>query len=429
MRVEDMFASFDGDDFEAVMTAAARSSEPAAAPAAVAKSLPNSSNSSLDSSDEPEDLYLAVSRRRAAAMAAEAANKQVPKPKRRKAPLGSQAGDAWMFPAPSNNPPAEPMQGLSLSVEQQYEAAQRALLPPLKNAAVEDFAASAPAGGLARQQPAGTGTTRAVVAAAAVAATQQDAKQQQLLQQQEVEVVMVQRPDAGDRPVSPAPHAAHAQPAGESQQLLVVKPTSRGGIAGLQAEAAAVGQARPAASAPEGMLGIAGVGAATVATQQRQPGEVWSYSSRVLSAAPVLLAPLAAATAEMAGALSAGGHVGSASLAEAAAEEAEARSRLPALPSSDDEEYEQERTAANVACDASNSSSSSSMTGGSCWAEASTVAGPMYDGVDVSNDAVTVRGAGPARRAVGTAALRRALCKLKCSVVASSDRPGSSSSY
>uniref|UniRef100_A0A383W174 Uncharacterized protein n=1 Tax=Tetradesmus obliquus TaxID=3088 RepID=A0A383W174_TETOB len=402
-RVEDMFASFDGDDFEAVMTAAARSSEPAAAPAAKP-----AHNSSLDSSDEPEDLYLAVSRRRAAAMAAEAAaNKQVPTPRRRKAPLGSQASDAWMFQAPANHPPAVLLQGLSL--EQQYAAAQRALLPPLEHAA-------AATSGDASQQPA-----TSVVAAAAAAAARQDAKQQQ-----EVVVVVVQRPDAGDRPVSPAPHAAHAQPAGEPQLLPVPKlklNISRGmSAAGLQSGAAAAGQARPAASVSEGMLGMAGVGAATVATQQRQPGEVWSYSSRVQSAAPVLLVPLAAATAAMAGAWGGAGQLGGVGgAAEAAAGGAEARTRLPALPSSDDEECEREMLAAKIV----SGTSSSSKAGCGSWEPASG-AGPVND-VVVEYNAMPLDGAVPARRANGTAALRRALCKLKGGVVAS-NRFGSRSS-
>jgi hypothetical protein len=409
MRVEDMFASFDGDDFEAVMTAAVRSSElPAAAAAAAAKPAPGSNgvNSSLDSSDEPEDLYLAVSRRRAAAMAAEAANKQSPKPKRRKAPLGSQASDAWMFHMPVNSQAAAQVQ--SLSLEQQYEAGQRALLPPL------DFAAAAEA---ARQQDAGLSTAGAVVAAANAAA-----------QQQEVVVVVVQRPDAGDRPVTPAPHTAHAQPAGDPHQLLFSKlnssasASSRIAAAGLLSEAAAVAQARPAASAPEGMLGIAGVGAVTVATQQRQFGEMRNISSRVLSAAPVLLAPLVAATAEMAGAASAGVPVGGANTAEAAADEVAARARLHALPSSDDEEYEQELFAARV-MGGSGSIKAGDISRAAAVSEAGPVTGEVYSGGFANGGFDYVK----VRQPAGRAALRRALSKLKCSMVLC-DRPDGTSS-
>jgi hypothetical protein len=394
MRVEDMFASFDGDDFEAVMTAAVRSSEPPAAAAAAAKPAPvcSGNNSSLDSSDEPEDLYLAVSRRRAAAMAAEAATKQSPKPRRRKAPLGSQASDAWMFQVPVNSQAAVQMQ--SLSLEQQYEAAQRALLPPLELAAAAEAA---------RQQAAGVGAAGAVVAAASVA------PQQQQQQQQEVVVVVVQRPDAGDRPVTPAPHAAHAQPAGEPHQLLSAKNSSgsssnRVSAAGLLSEAAAVAQARPAAAAPEGMLGIAGVGAAKVATQQRQPGGVRNISSRVLSAAPALLAPLVAATAEMAGAAPTGVPAGGMNAAEAAAEEAQARARLPALPSSDGEEYERVMLGATVV-----DGSSSSQTGESGRAASASEAGPVTG--DVYNGGFEVGGFDyvMVRQPAGRAALRRAL--------------------
>jgi hypothetical protein len=414
MRVEDMFASFDGDDFEAVTTAATRSSEPAApaaptAAAAAAKSVhSSSSNSSLDSGDEPGDLYLAVSTRRAAAMAAEAANKQSPKPRRRKAPLGSTASDAWMFPTPAKNVPAVQVQGLS--VEQQYEAAQRALLPPLEDAA-------AAASGIV-----GVGSKQAVVAAAAVAAEHRDASQQQQQQQQEVVVVVVQRPDTGDRPVTPAPHAAHAQPAGDpQQQLLMAKLSSgsRASLAGMQSDAvAAAVQACPAATAPEGMLGIAGVGAATVATQQLRLGEARNFnSSRVLSAAPVLLAPLAAATAEMVGALSAGGKMVGATEAAAAAE-AEARVWLPALPSSDDEEYKQELAVMASAVAVGSAGISKTR---------------MYNGDEVE-DAVPGYGAAAVanRRPRGAAALRRALCKLRFSVVVSNttgSNGSSSSSY
>ncbi|WIA35550.1 hypothetical protein OEZ86_003975 [Tetradesmus obliquus] len=186
------------------------------------------------------------------------------------------------------------------------------------------------------------------------------------------------------------------------------------------------GQARPAASVSEGMLGMAGVGAATVATQQRQPGEVWSYSSRVQSAAPVLLVPLAAATAAMAGAWGGAGQLGGVGgAAEAAAGGVEARTRLPALPSSDDEECERGMLAAKIV----SGSSSSSKAGCGSWEPASG-AGPVND-VVVEYNAMPLDGAVFARRANGTAALRRALCKLKGGVVASNrfgSRRSSSSS-
>jgi hypothetical protein len=171
------------------------------------------------------------------------------------------------------------------------------------------------------------------------------------------------------------------------------------------------------------MLGIAGVGAVTVATQQRQHGEMRNSSSRVLSAAPVLLAPLVAATAEMAGAASAGVPVGVVNAGEAAAEEAEARARLPALPSSDDEEYEQELLgfAARVM-----GGSSSSKAGDSSRAASASKAGLVTG--DVYNEGFTNGGFDyvKARQPAGRAALRRALSKLKCSSMVLGDRPGGS---
>jgi hypothetical protein len=302
-----------------------------------------------------------------------------------------------MFHMPVN--PQASTQLQSLSLEQQYEAAQRALLPPLEPAAAADAA---------RQQAADLGAARAVVSAAIVAA-----------QQQEVVVVVVQRPDAGDRSVTPAPHAAHAQPAGERHQLLFAKLNSSGSTssritaAGLLSEAAAVAQARPAASAPEGMLGIAGVGAVTVATQQRQHGEMRNTSSRVLSAAPVLLAPLVAATAEMAGAASAEVPVGGVNAGEAAAEEAEARARLPALPSSDDEEYKQELLGFAARVMGGSSSSMGDSSRAASARKAGLLTGDVYNGGSVSGGFDYVK----ARQPAGRAALRRALSKLKCSMV------------
>lgn len=283
-----MFASFDGDDFEAVMTAAqggqphaamseqnsqgamaaagASMGAAAAGRAAHAAVQGNGSlqySSSLDSSDEPEDLFLAVSRHRAAAMAVEAQSKKTPKPKKRKAPLGSQPSDAWMFQRPDDQ---------SRLSRVTYEAAQRARLPPL-----------------GAQPDNGAQVT-------------------------EVVVVVVQRPEVSEGAASPVPPAA-LQPASlaMAHHLFSSKSSSTGTMK----------NAVSAAAAPESLLGLTRVGAATVATQQVQPEDLRRCSSRVL-AAP--LAPLAAATAMMGGGLA--GRAGP-------AEQAEARVKRQALPSSD----------------------------------------------------------------------------------------------
>ncbi|KAF6256314.1 hypothetical protein COO60DRAFT_118818 [Scenedesmus sp. NREL 46B-D3] len=411
VRVEDMFASFDGDNFEAVMTAAVSSSEPHAAARAAAKPVPVSSggNSNLGSSGEPEDLYVAVSRRRAAAMAAEAANKQGPKPMRRQAPLGSRASDVWMFQVPVNTHAAGQMNYLSL--EQQYEAAQRALLPALELASAAEAAV---AGATARQKSASVGSMGRLMAAAAIAAALQAAKEQQV-QQHEVATVVGLRPHVHVRHAHPAPHAAHAQPAGQPHQLLPNRLNSNcsnnsSAAALLQLNTTAAGQARPAASAPEARLGTVSYGAVTAATQQRQPGQVRSYSSRVLSAAPVLLAPLVAATAEMVGAAHAAGQVHGATAQEAAADTVEAGARLPALAFKDGKAYKHELCAVW-----DEGGSSSSKAGHSCRAASASEAGDLI----MCNSGDTVGGLNCLRvrqPAVGRAALQRALLKLTCSL-------------
>lgn len=96
-RVEDMFASFDGDDFEAVMRAARSeiASDPASSGTAQQQLQAVSGNSSSNS------LYVSVCALRAAAMAADATKKQAPALKKRRAPLDdNKSQDAWMLHVP-----------------------------------------------------------------------------------------------------------------------------------------------------------------------------------------------------------------------------------------------------------------------------------------------------------------------------------------
>lgn len=101
-RVEDMFASFDGDDFEAVLRAARDEvpSEPEVdTPHQHAQQAAKHPTAAGDSSS---GLYQSVCALRAAAMAAEAAKRQqCPAQKKRRAPLGDKgSGDSWMLQVP-----------------------------------------------------------------------------------------------------------------------------------------------------------------------------------------------------------------------------------------------------------------------------------------------------------------------------------------
>lgn len=100
-RVEDMFASFDGDDFEAVLRAV-RSELPAQPDKADA---PAGQQQQQHSAKTPpaQSLYQSVCALREAAMAAEAARKlQAPALKKRRAPLGGpNPADAWMLQVPT----------------------------------------------------------------------------------------------------------------------------------------------------------------------------------------------------------------------------------------------------------------------------------------------------------------------------------------
>jgi hypothetical protein len=93
-----MFASFDGDDFEAVMRAA-RSEIAKDPPGADASAQQQPHATGGDSSSN--SLYQSVCALRAAAMAAEAAKKRSPALKKRRTPLDDkQSGDAWMLQVP-----------------------------------------------------------------------------------------------------------------------------------------------------------------------------------------------------------------------------------------------------------------------------------------------------------------------------------------
>lgn len=98
-RVEDMFASFDGDDFEAVLRAARNELPSEPAPSDTSAQQPTLPPHSASTSSS---LYQSVCALRAAAMAAEAAKKQQgPAVKKRRAPLGGpNPADAWMLQVP-----------------------------------------------------------------------------------------------------------------------------------------------------------------------------------------------------------------------------------------------------------------------------------------------------------------------------------------
>lgn len=103
-RVEDMFASFDGDNFEAVLRAARDEipSEPEMeTPPQHAKQAATHPTAAGDSSSS-SGLYQSVCALRAAAMAAEAAKRQqCPAQKKRRAPLADKgSGDSWMLQVP-----------------------------------------------------------------------------------------------------------------------------------------------------------------------------------------------------------------------------------------------------------------------------------------------------------------------------------------
>lgn len=99
-RVEDMFASFDGDDFEAVLRAV-RSELPAQPDKADAAAGQQQQQHSAKA--PAQSLYQSVCALREAAMAAEAARKlQAPALKKRRAPLGGpNPADAWMLQVPT----------------------------------------------------------------------------------------------------------------------------------------------------------------------------------------------------------------------------------------------------------------------------------------------------------------------------------------
>lgn len=99
-RVEDMFASFDGDDFEAVMRAT-RGEVPNDGAQPTDSPPQQTQAAAPGSSSTPTSLYQAVCALRAAAQAAEVAKKRCPALKKRRTPLGdSSSNDAWMLQVP-----------------------------------------------------------------------------------------------------------------------------------------------------------------------------------------------------------------------------------------------------------------------------------------------------------------------------------------
>ncbi|KAF8056447.1 rpsK [Scenedesmus sp. PABB004] len=216
----------------------------------------------------------------------------------RRAPLSEQAAEAWVLEVP-----------LLVAGEPQHltpelvDAARRAALPPLAPPSAGAGAAGPATRPQQQREPAGA----------------------------EVVVLVVQRPEGGEGGAAPAPHAAAQPPDGGGDRgggvrhHLLAGGGPALGSAGRRSPEPAPGQAAggvglPAAAAPEGLLGVAALPAATVATQQAGPGVPRGAAAGGALPAP----PEAAAPSSFGGPLA-------------------ARPRLPpALPSRDGEQEDEE---------------------------------------------------------------------------------------
>lgn len=276
--------SFDGDDFEAVMRAAKGGEASADEAAIAAVILANGSSTSSSDGSGLDDLYVSVSRRRATAMAAEQQKRKNPQPRRRKAPLGSQPAEAWMFEVPVL------VQGQPQLTAEQYAAAQRAMLPPLHLT---------------------NGSSAPVEAAAPPTVQQHDLSR-------DVLVVLLGRPGGNGAAAAPAPHAVQQQ--GVQHPATTHPPVTKPGFSSCSSQRATLSAAAegldtslgssinrngssriavlPTAVAPESLLNGSSAAAVykTTSSTHQQGKHIVAWA---LSATPAPLLPLTVASAAL----------------------------------------------------------------------------------------------------------------------------------